>query len=78
MNSSKLKSKIFAFIAFALLMYAYVIPAVLTHNVVELIEEGKADKISSLTINTWNFYNNGRYKSLNIPKEDAGDLKKLI
>ena len=78
MNSSKLKYKIFAFIAFALLMYAYVIPAVLTHNVVELIQEGKTDKISSLTVDTWNFYNKDRYKSPNIPKEDAGDLKKLI
>ena len=78
MNSSKLKYKIFAFIAFALLMYAYVIPAVLTHNVVELIQEGKKDKISSLTVDTWNFYNKDRYKSPNIPKEDAGDLKKLI
>jgi len=78
MKSPYLKSKIFTFLAFALLMYAYVIPAVLTHNVVELNEEGKADKISSLAIKTWNFYNNGRYKSPNIPKEDAGDLKKLI
>ena len=78
MKSPYLKSKIFTFLAFALLMYAYVIPAVLTHNVVELNEEGKADKISSLAIKTWNFYNKGRYKSPNIPKEDAGDLKKLI
>ena len=78
MNSSKLKSKIFAFIAFALLMYAYVIPAILTHNVVELIQEGKADKISSFTMDTWNFYNKDRYKSPNTPKEDAGNLKKLI
>jgi len=78
MKSPYLKSRIFTFLAFALLMYAYVIPAVLTHNVVELSEEGKTDKISSLTVKTWNFYNKGRYKSPNIPKEDAGDLKKLI
>ncbi len=78
MNSSNLKSKIFTFIAFALLMYAYVIPAVLTHNVVELSEEGKADKVSNLAVKTWNFYNKDRYKSPNIPKEDIGDLKKMM
>ncbi len=78
MNSSNLKSKIFTFIAFVLLMYAYVIPAVLTHNVVELNEVGKADKVSNLAVKTWNFYNKDRYKSPNIPKEDIGDLKKMM
>ena len=78
MNSSYTKSKIFAFIAFVLLMYAFVIPAVFTHNVTELKEAGKGDKISALTAKVWNFYNKGRYVSPNIPKDDAGDLKKLV
>ncbi len=78
MKNPYLKSKIFTLIAFLLLMYAFVIPAVLTHNVVELKEAGKGDKISSFTAKVWNFYNKGRYISPNIAKEDVGDLKKLI
>ncbi len=78
MNSSYTKSKVFTFIAFALLMYAFVIPVVLTHNVVELKELDKGGQISPLSTKVWNFYNKDRYKSPNIPKEDVGDLKKLI
>ncbi len=78
MKDSNIKYKIFALIAFILLMYAYVIPAVFTHNVVELKEAGKGDKISPLTAKVWNFYNKGRYVSPNIPKDLAGDLKKLV
>ena len=78
MKNSLLKSKIFAFIAFLLLMYFFVIPAVLTHNVVEFNKDGKTDKISPLTYKVWNFYQKGRYVSPNTPKEIAGDLKKMI
>jgi len=78
MNSSLIKSRIFALLALLLLLYFFVIPAVLTHNVVELNEEGKADKISPLTYKVWNFYQKGRYVSPNTPKNVAGDLKKMI
>jgi len=78
MNKSLVKSKIFAFIALVLLLYFFVIPAVLTHNVVELKEEGKGDKISALTTKVWNYYNKNSYKSPTIPKDVAGNLQKLI
>jgi len=78
MNSSLTKSRIFAALAFLLLLYFFVIPAVFTHNVVELKEEGKAEKISPLAVKVWNFYQKGRYVSPNIPKEAVGDLKKMI
>jgi len=78
MNSSLIKSRIFALLALLLLLYFFVIPAVFTHNVVELNEEGKADKISPLTYKVWNFYQKGRYVSPNTPKNVAGDLKKMI
>ncbi|RUM63592.1 MAG: cytochrome C [Sulfurospirillum sp.] len=78
MNKSLTKSRIFTFLAFAILMYWFVIPAVFTHNVVELNEEGKADKLSPLTYKVWNYYQKGRYVSPNVPKEIAGDLKKMI
>jgi len=78
MNKSLTKSRIFTFLAFAILMYWFVIPAVFTHNVVELNEEGKADKLSPITYKVWNYYQKGRYVSPNVPKEIAGDLKKMI
>jgi hypothetical protein len=78
MNKSYMKSRIFTFLAFAILMYAFVIPAVFTHNVVELKEEGKGDKISELSIKVWDFYNKNAYKSPTVPKDVAGNLKRLI
>ncbi len=78
MNSSLMKSRIFALLALGILLYFFVIPAIFTHNVVELKAEGKGDKISDLTAKIWSYYNKGRYKSPTIPKDVAGDLKKLI
>ncbi len=78
MNKSLIKSRIFTFLAFAILMYWFVIPAIFTHNVVELNEEGKADKIPAITYKVWDYYQKGRYVSPNVPKEIAGDLQKMI
>jgi len=78
MKSSLVKSKIFAALALILLLYFFVIPAVFTHNVVELNEENKADKISPLTHQVWNYYQKGRYVSPNTPKDAVGNLKKMI
>jgi len=76
--SSLTKSKLFAAIALVILLYWFVIPAVFTHNVVEMAHEGKGDKISSLTVKMWNHYQKGRYVSPNTPKEDADNLRKMI
>ena len=78
MKSPFTKAKIFTFIAFSLLMYYFVIPAVLTHDVVELAREGKADQIPAISYKAWNFYQKGRYVSPNTPKDAVGDLKKMI
>lgn len=78
MNKSLTKSRIFTFLAFAILMYWFVIPAVFTHNVVELAEEGKADKIPAISYKVWDYYKKGQYVSPSTPKEIAGDLKKMI
>ncbi len=78
MNKSLMKSRIFTFLAFGILMYFFVIPAVLTHNVVELKEEGMSDKISPLTTKVWDYYNKNAYRSPTVPKEVAGHLQKLI
>ena len=78
MNSSMMKSKIFTLIAFVLLIYWFVIPAVFTHNVVELVRAGKEDKIPAISYKVWNYYQKGQYVSPNTPKEAVGDLKKMI
>ncbi len=78
MKSPYTKARIFTFIAFALLMYYFVIPAVFTHDVVELVRAGKADKIPPISYKVWNFYQKGRYVSPNTPKDAVGDLKKMI
>ena len=78
MNKSLTKSRIFTFLAFAILMYWFVIPAIFTHNVVELAEEGKADKIPAISYKVWDYYHKGAYVSPSTPKEIAGNLKKMI
>ncbi len=78
MDKSLMKSRIFTFLAFGLLMYFFVIPAVFTHNVVELKKDTKAEKITPLAVKVWNYYNKGAYVSPTVPKEIAGNLDKLI
>jgi len=78
MNSSLMKSRIFSLLALGILLYFFVIPAVFTHNVVEMKKEDKGDKISALTTKVWNYYKKGMYVSPTVPKDIAGDLKKLI
>jgi len=60
------------------LLYFFVIPVVFTHNVVDLVKEGKVDKISPLTTKTWDYYKKGAYVSPTIPKDIADSLEKLI
>jgi len=78
MNNSLMKSRIFSLLALGILLYFFVIPAVLTHNVVELKKEDKSSKISTLTTKVWNYYKKGKYVSPTVPKDIANDLKKLI
>ncbi len=78
MNSSLIKSKIFTVLALGILLYFFVIPAVLTHNVVQLKKEDKADKISTLTQNVWDYYKKGQYASPTTPKNIVDNLKELI
>ncbi len=76
MNKSLLKSRIFALLALGMLLYWFVIPAVLAHNVKELVDTDQANKISPLTEKVWNFYQKGRYVSPNAPGLVKEDLKK--
>jgi hypothetical protein len=76
--SSLAKSRLFTLLALGILLYWFVIPAILTHNVVEMGRQGKGEQLSPLTVKAWDYYQNGRYVSPNIPKEDANNLKKMI
>ncbi len=76
--SSLAKSKLFGLLALGILLYWFVVPAVLTHNVVEMGREGKAAQVSPLTIKAWDFFQKGKYVSPNIPKEDANNLAKML
>jgi hypothetical protein len=81
--SSAIKFRVFALIAFGILLYWFIIPVVLTHNVVELAKGGEADKIPSITYTVWDSYQKGRYVSPNTPEEALDKnknpiLKKMI
>ncbi len=78
MKNSLVKSRIFTLIALGILLYWFVIPAVLTHNVVELARIGKADEIPAISYKVWNYYQKGQYVSNTTPKDAVGDLKKMI
>jgi len=78
MKSSFTKAKIFTLIAFGILMYWFVIPALFTHDVVEFVRVGKADQIPEISYKVWNYYQKGQYVSPSTPKEAVGDLKKMI
>ncbi len=78
MNSSMVKSKIFAILALGIFLYGFVIPTVAFHGALEKIKDGKEDTLSSFTFSMWNFYNQGRYFSNTMSKDAEGNLQKMI
>ena len=78
MHPSFLKSKIFALLALVIMSVSFTFPMIAFHGTLNKIHEGKSDEISSLAINTWNLYNQGKYKSTTTPKEAHNDLEKMI
>ncbi len=78
MNSSLLKSRIFAAIALIILTFAFTLPIVAFHGVMTKIDEGKAEEIPQFSKTIWNLYNKGRYKSVSTPKEAHNNLDKMI
>ncbi len=78
MDSSFIKSKVYATIALFVMTIAFTFPMVTFHGTLNKIYDNKVDEISPLAIKVWNFYNQGRYKSTTTPKEAHNDLKKMI
>lgn len=78
MHSSFLKSKIFTGIALVILTLAFTFPMIGFHGVLNKIDEGKKEEISSFSKSIWNFYNQGRYKSTTTKKEAHNNLEEMI
>jgi len=78
MKSSLTKARIFTLIALGILLYWFVVPAVLTHDVVELVRADKAKEIPPISYKVWNYYAKGQYVSNTTPKEAVANLKKMI
>lgn len=78
MDSSLIKSKIYAAIALFVMTMAFTFPMVSFHGTLNKIYDNKVDEISPLAIKVWNFYNQGRYKSTTTPKKAHNNLEKMI
>ena len=78
MHPSFTKAKIFASLALIIMTLSFTFPMVAFHSTLNKIDNEKIDEISPLSISVWNFYNQGRYKSVTTPKESHNDLLKMI
>ena len=78
MHPSFTKAKIFASLALIIMTLSFTFPMVAFHSTLNKIDNEKIDEISPLSVSVWNFYNQGRYKSVTTPKESHNDLIKMI
>ena len=78
MHPSFMKSKIFAILALLIMTFAFTLPMVGFHSVLNKINDGKVEEISSLNKSVWNLYNKGRYKSIATPKDSHNNLDGMI
>jgi len=78
MHPSFTKSKIFALLALIILTLGFTFPMIAFHGTLNQINEGKTEEVSSLSKSVWNFYNQGRYKSIATPKESHNNLEEMM
>jgi len=78
MHPSFIKSKIFATLALLIMTLSFTFPMIAFHGTLNKIDDGKPEEISSFSKNVWNFYNQGRYKSIATPKESHNNLDGMI
>lgn len=78
MKIGYIAAKIFALFALLIVLYGFVVPSVGFHGTLERIKDGKAEEIPSYVYPLWNFYQKGRYVSINTPQKARGDLQKMI
>ncbi|WP_294964821.1 cytochrome C [Sulfurimonas sp.] len=78
MHPSIKKARIFALLALLILTFSFTFPMIAFNGVLTQIDNQKGDQVSSFSSKVWNFYNQGRYKSISTPKEAHNDLEKMI
>jgi hypothetical protein len=78
MHPSFKKAKIFASLALIILTLGFTFPMIAFHSTLNKINEGKVEEVSTLSKSVWNFYNQGRYKSVATPKEAHNNLDEMI
>jgi len=78
MHPSLLKSRIFAGLALIILTLSFTFPMLAFHGVLNKVEEGKGNEVSSFSKTIWNIYNQGRYKSVTTDKDAHNNLEKMI
>jgi hypothetical protein len=78
MHPSLLKAKIFATLALLILTFSFTFPMIAFHGSLNKISNEKGDEVSSFTKSVWNFYNKGRYKSVETDKDAHNNLDKMI
>ena len=78
MNKSLIKARVFATLALVILTLSFTFPMIAFHSTLNQVDAGKKDEVSSFSKTIWNFYNQGRYKSVTTPKEAHNNLEKMI
>ncbi len=77
MHPSFIKAKVFAALALIIMTFAFTLPMIGFHGTLNKISDGKIEEITPLNKSVWNFYNQGRYKSIATPKESHNDLASM-
>ena len=78
MHPSFIKAKVFAALALIIMTFAFTLPMIGFQGTLNKIDDGKIEDISSMNKSVWNFYNQGRYKSIATPKESHNNLDAMI
>ncbi len=78
MHPSIKKARIFALLSLLVLTFSFTFPMIAFNGVLTQIENQEIDKISPFSKEVWNFYNQGRYKSISTPKEAHNNLDGMI
>jgi hypothetical protein len=78
MHPSFIKAKIFASLALIVLTLSFTFPMIAFHGTLNKVDEGKGEEISAFSQSVWNFYNQGRYKSIATPKEAHNNLEEMV
>ena len=73
-----MKAKIFATLALLVMTLSFTFPMIAFHGTLNKIDDGKVEEISVFTKSVWNFYQQGRYKSIATPEESHNNLDEMI